>query len=195
MPRTSTHASHEVCESAVGVFRPVWVRVDTLGADGTHVAARMSMPAAHRREVEVPRTPDPRPPSRVLVVEHDHTTRRAMVAGLRRDGHEVVDVPTGGELVDRVRRAARARAMPDLIVADLRGLGAAGIAALEQLRHDCPAPPVVLVTAYEGAHGAEQMKRIGVGAFVSHPVDLFELRSVVGTLLGQERRRESPRVR
>jgi two-component system, chemotaxis family, chemotaxis protein CheY len=119
-------------------------------------------------------------PPKVLVVEDDDATRRALVLGLGEDA-----IVTGAVDVDQATRFAAIQ-RPDLIVLDLlldpsHPDGIDGPEVLHRLRaKGIPVPPVIVVSARAG--GAEVAKDIGAAAYYRKPIDIGALASRIREL-------------
>jgi CheY-like chemotaxis protein len=99
----------------------------------------------------------------ILVAEDEILAAMAIEDELLREGYEVVLAPDGQAALD----AARAR-MPDLLLTDLRMPRLDGIGLIRALRETRPGLPVVVMTGYAPAGGAEAFRNVGEG-----PVSLF----------------------
>ncbi|HSS40722.1 MAG TPA: response regulator [Polyangia bacterium] len=85
---------------------------------------------------------------RVLLAEDDHSLRRLLAVILRRDGHEVVEVGDGAELLEAMAASLVDPRVPpfDLIVCEHRLPGLPGLSVLAGLRARDPATAFVLLT-------------------------------------------------
>ena len=119
-------------------------------------------------------------PMRVVVAEDNSDIRAFIATGLRCDGHEVVEVASGSELLRRVTGPNR---IPDLIISDVRMPGLSGLEALAVLRNSNQNVPVVMISAYDDEETQREAKRLGVDTFLRKPLDIFELREAVWNLL------------
>jgi two-component system KDP operon response regulator KdpE len=107
--------------------------------------------------------------ARVLVIDDEPQIRRALRAGLERNGHEVLLAERGEEGLDLA-----ALHPPDLVILDLAMPGMDGFEVLRQLREWCEAPVIVL-SVREG--DAEKIRALDLGAddYVTKPFNLGEL--------------------
>jgi len=83
---------------------------------------------------------------RLLVAEDSSAFRYLLASALRADGHDVVEVSNGVDLMDMLGGSLIPEwgAAPfDLVLSDVRMPGWSGIDALASLGHDFPLPPVV----------------------------------------------------
>jgi CheY-like chemotaxis protein len=108
----------------------------------------------------------------ILVAEDEALAAMALEEELTREGYEVVLAPDGQAALE----AARARP-PDLLLTDLRMPRLDGAALIRALRSEMPALPVVVMTGYAPAGGAEAFGRAGEGPVVlfTKPLDMDAL--------------------
>ena len=115
---------------------------------------------------------------RILVAEDEALAAMAIEDELLREGHEVVLAPDGHAALE----AARAT-MPDLLLTDLRMPRLDGIGLIRALREMEPQLPVVVMTGYAPAGGAEAFRNAGEG-----PVSLFTKPLDMDAVLAELRR-------
>ena len=106
---------------------------------------------------------------KVLLVDDDRTLRRALVIGLRAEGHEVLVAADGRTALQALRDDK-----PDLIVLDLGLPDVSGVEVLEQLRSWSTVPVVVLSAR---AESTEKVHALDLGAddYVTKPFGMDEL--------------------
>ena len=80
----------------------------------------------------------------------------------------------------------------DMVVTDLRMPGLDGMEILRQVKKADPSVAVLLVTAFGSVESAVQAMKVGADDYLAKPVDLYELRSRVSSLV--EKRRLSREV-
>jgi two-component system response regulator HydG len=112
----------------------------------------------------------------ILVVEDEEAHAEAIEEGLVRMGHRVVVVNDGTSAV------ARIQGQPfDIIVTDLRLGGAIdGLGVLRSVREHQPGAKVILITAHSTVQTCRTALQQGAFDYIEKPLDLDELRSVVG---------------
>jgi CheY-like chemotaxis protein len=124
---------------------------------------------------------------RVLLAEDDSAFRALLGQHLERGGFEVVAVADGTEVLERLSYYRSGEADDegfDIVVSDVRMPGWTGLNILATMRQDVRAPPVVLLTAFGDDELHRQAYRIGASAVLDKPVELDDLRALVGRLVG-----------
>lgn len=118
-----------------------------------------------------------RPGPRLLLVEDDEATRRAVAANLAAHGHRVIEAPDGAAAL---RRWDAER--PDLILLDLGLPDMDGSTIIRRVRREATTPILVL-----SARGAERDKvaalEAGADDYLAKPFGLAELRARIAALL------------
>ena len=129
----------------------------------------------------------PRPnPARVVVAEDDADMRTLVAEALRLDGHRVIELSDGAELLIRIARQYRQLepAEPlDLIVSDIRMPVVTGLEILRGLRDAHCRTPVLLMTAFGDAVTRREAESLGA-VMLDKPLRLADLREEVRRLLG-----------
>ena len=116
----------------------------------------------------------------ILVVDDLRPQRELLAKCLREWGYEVVDVPSGDQAV-MVMQASRI----DLLITDVRMPGMSGLELVPVVREHFPAVPVLLVTAFPDVRQAVAAIKDGAVDYLTKPIDLDELRDLVGHALGR----------
>ena len=109
-------------------------------------------------------------PARVLVVDDEPEMAQAVVAILRRAGHQATALCDG----DRAREAVAAGG-PDLLVTDLRMPGVDGLALVEDAHARQPPLPVIVLTGYASVASAVEAMRRGAADYLPKPFQADEL--------------------
>ncbi|HUF13106.1 MAG TPA: sigma-54 dependent transcriptional regulator [Longimicrobiales bacterium] len=89
--------------------------------------------------------------------------------------------------------AAMGRALPDVVLSDLRMPGMDGIELLRLLRERAPATEVVIMTAYQDLPTVATAMREGAQDFLVKPLDLHQLRRLLDRIFEDRRTRERSR--
>ena len=121
---------------------------------------------------------------RILVVDDDQPIRDAIAGAIAGDG---ADVRTAADATEALARIAE-RA-PDLVLSDVRMPGLTGVDLLKLLRQRAPDTDVILMTAYDDMSTVVAAMREGALDFLVKPLDLFALRSIIGTVFEDRRTR------
>jgi CheY-like chemotaxis protein len=119
---------------------------------------------------------------RVLVAEDHEALREMLVMLLRADGHEVVEVANGFDLVDSMVVASDPELGSgnfDLVISDVRMPGMSGLSAFSSLDYCGGLPPVVFITAFGDEQVHEQAQKLGALAVFDKPLDFDDLRAFV----------------
>jgi CheY-like chemotaxis protein len=129
-------------------------------------------------------------PLRILLAEDNDTMRRLLGFVLRADGHELVEVRDGAELLEALAASLLGPdARPfDAIVSEQSLPGMSGLAVLSGLRARGLATPFVLITAATGAQ--EETERLG-GVVLDQPFNVRAIRTSVASAAST--RTSSPR--
>lgn len=122
---------------------------------------------------------------RLLVVDDEPNLLRAVEACLRAEGFEVTTARSGAEALMRV-----ARAVPDLVVSDIRMPGMDGYQLARQLRDSSRTAlvPVVFLTAKDETADRIEGFRAGVDAYLTKPFEPDELVAVIHSILNRVER-------
>jgi two-component system nitrogen regulation response regulator GlnG len=103
--------------------------------------------------------------------------------------HRVEVAGTGADGLERVRAAP-----PDVILLDLRLPDQSGLEVYQQLRQIDARIPVIFVTLAKSADAAIEAMKQGAYDYLFKPLDLHQLRRVVGEALEVARRMREPAV-
>ena len=117
---------------------------------------------------------------RILVVEDNDLNRKLFCDVLKANGHEVVPVADGRNVV-----ATAQRFVPDLVIMDIQLPHVSGIDLIGQLKAD-PAlagVPVLAVTAYVGKGDEERIRDAGAADYLAKPVSIGPFMAAVKALL------------
>jgi two-component system chemotaxis response regulator CheB len=119
-------------------------------------------------------------PSRILVADDSTFMRRLLTQALRDAGFDVVGAAADGDEALALYRDLR----PDAMTLDLAMPGMDGIGVLRALRGERSSLPVVVVSAFSPAHGAQAVDALAEGAFdlVAKPAFGEPLEQFVGAL-------------
>jgi DNA-binding NtrC family response regulator len=116
---------------------------------------------------------------RLLVVEDRDSLRRMLERALAGEGYEVAAV---GDVETALARLAAGRF--DLVLTDLKLPAGSGLDVLRGSRAAAPDVPVVVMTAYGSVTTAVEAMKLGAADFLEKPVELADLFSLVGGLIG-----------
>lgn len=122
---------------------------------------------------------------RILVIEDNEKNRKLFELVVRSMGHECLLAVDGEE---GIRIAAAAR--PDLILMDIQLPLMDGVAAFRHLQQDDGTReiPVAAVTSLAMKGDRERLLEAGFSDYLAKPVDINELRTVIGRILEDPRR-------
>jgi DNA-binding response OmpR family regulator len=124
---------------------------------------------------------DPR--RRVVLAEDDPALRGELAALLRRDGHEVVEVCDGLELVERLvspRQEPEPRGSRfDIVVTDMWLRGVTGLDVLACLHLAHHATPVILINVPEDEDARAEALELGAAAIFDIPLAIDRFRSTI----------------
>jgi len=113
-------------------------------------------------------------PSTILVVD-DHASNRELIReALDESAYEISEAQTASEALEHLQRQ-----QTDLVITDVRMPGISGIELLKRLHSDYPGVVVILVSAFATVADAVQAMRLGAQHYLTLPLDIDELRSVI----------------
>lgn len=142
----------------------------------------------------------------VILAEDDDEFRSFVACGLRKAGHEVVEVSDGVGLVSALvqsvaaeeeemdalvselslRNFVRLSSLPTLVVSDIRMPGTDALSVLQRF-HDSPyCPPFVLMTAFGDKLLHQRARILGARAVLDKPFKLGDLMAAVRGQAGVE---------
>ena len=161
-----------------------------MGASGTVHAVEPPVSSSQAAQLEA----TPSSGYRLLVAEDDRALREMLLALFRADGHEVVVVTNGPDLLDTLealRRGDEGTRKFDLAVADIRMPGMTGLRAFSKLGRGPNIPPVVFMTAFGDDEVHEEARLMGALAVLDKPIDLDELLAFVNKVLASKGPRQT----
>ncbi|MBD1399847.1 sigma-54-dependent transcriptional regulator [Pelovirga terrestris] len=120
---------------------------------------------------------------RVLFVDDDASTRKAMTRGLRQDGFEVTTAASAEEALTLTLGAPL-----DVLVTDVLMGGMSGIGLLRKVRQIRPGLPVVVITGYGSVNVAVEAMREGAADYFAKPVSFDHLARTLDRVIGNCRR-------
>ena len=112
---------------------------------------------------------------RILVVDDDESLRWVTHAQLQQSGYQVDAAANGKEALAKIQETP-----PDLAITDLMMPGMSGVELLKSIRADYPEIIVILVTAFGTVENAVEAMRAGAYDYITKPVNMEELRLIVG---------------
>ena len=120
-------------------------------------------------------------PLRLLLAEDTDISRRVQASLLRQAGHEVIEARNGAEAV------AAAKDRPDAVLMDLHMPDMDGVEAARRIREAetgaGPATPIIALSADVMPEEKERCREAGMDGFVSKPLQLGELQTVLARTL------------
>ena len=121
----------------------------------------------------------------ILIVDDDETIRISLGEALSNSTTDVATAESAEKALSLLDNG-----LPDVVLSDIRMPGLDGIELLRTLRERAPGVDVVLMTAYDDMPTVVSAMREGAADFLSKPIDLHELRRVLGRVLEDRRTRE-----
>ena len=112
---------------------------------------------------------------RILVVDDDESLRWVTQAQLQQTGYQVDAAANGKEALEKIQETP-----PDLVITDLMMPGMTGVELLRNIRADSPEIIVILVTAFGTVENAVEAIKAGAYDYITKPVNMEELRLIVG---------------
>ena len=112
-----------------------------------------------------------------------------MVSLLRSDGHEVIEVANGFDLLDTLEVSLDPDLGSDkfdLVISDVRMPGMTGVRVFTQVGYGPTIPPVIFITAFGDEELHEQAHHAGAVAVLDKPLDIDELRAFVNSYLASK---------
>ena len=115
----------------------------------------------------------------ILVVDDDPAQRELLGGFVESLGHGVQEAASAEEALESIRRA-----VPDMVLLDVRLPGMSGIEALVEIRKFAENLPVLLVTAFADLRQAVTAMKGGADDYLAKPVDLDELETAITDAIG-----------
>ncbi len=118
--------------------------------------------------------------NRILIVDDLPTNRELIREALLCREYKITEAVDGGQALEIVENEGA-----DLVITDLRMPGISGVDLLRKLRVKYPYTTVILVTACGTVESAVEAMKAGAHDYITRPLDVRELRSVVRRVLQQ----------
>ncbi len=123
---------------------------------------------------------------RLLVGESNPAVRDYLVAVLGADGHEVVAMTSGVDLLDTLAVSLHPEfgsGRFDLVISEVRMLGAEEARVFGKLVERAKLPPFVFTTVFGDKELRVKAKQFGALAVLDKPLDIDNLREIVNSVL------------
>ena len=119
---------------------------------------------------------------RILVVEDNDLNRKLFCDVLKANGHEVVPVADGSNVLATARKF-----VPDLVIMDIQLPGVSGVDLIAEIKRDrdLAKVPVLAVTAYAGKGDEERIRGAGAEDYLAKPVSIGPFMAAVRRLVGE----------
>jgi DNA-binding NtrC family response regulator len=124
-------------------------------------------------------------PGRILVVDDETNIREALAKILERAGHRVSAAESGDTALDLLHDGAF-----DIVVTDLKMLGAGGFAVLRGAKQRQPDTEVIVLTAFGTVESAVEAMKLGAYDYLAKPVDPPRLLYLIAKALEHKALRE-----
>jgi len=118
---------------------------------------------------------------RIIVADGNDNFRNVLVELLRDDGHDVVSVAHGGELVAEAKKNP-----PDVIVSHVRFPDLNALEALELLAASGIRVPTILTSGDPRAVSKAEAHRLGAAAVLEKPFTMEQLRKAVADIASKK---------
>lgn len=121
--------------------------------------------------------------ARVLIVDDDPLARETLDALLRREGYQLLFAASGSDVLQRMNDLA-----PDLILMDVMMPEMDGLETTKRIRGQLGIKdtPIIALTALAMAGDRERCLAAGMNDYLSKPVKLKELLTVIEQYLNKE---------
>ena len=126
--------------------------------------------------------------ARILVVDDEPAARSALAELLKEEGYEVRSAADGFKALGRVDAWG-----PDVLITDLKMPGMSGVELMHKLREKVPDVSVVVMTAYGSIETAVSALQDGAQDFLTKPISLPHLLTVLERVLEHRALREEAR--
>ena len=123
-------------------------------------------------------------PKLILVVDDDRELVDGLRAVLERLGHKVIQAHDGVQAKQAIYTQR-----PDLVILDMMMQRMGGFPVLEHFKGKSDAPPIIMITANEGARHKAYAEYLGVVEYIRKPFATEKLLAAVdrGLLAGESR--------
>lgn len=125
--------------------------------------------------------------NKILVVDDDDQLRKSFFKLLTEEGYTVETAASGEQGVDMVKRA-----LPDLVVLDMRLPGMNGLEAYQAIHALEPKLPVIIMTAYGTTETAIEATKLGAFDYILKPFEIPDMLSVISQGLAAGRFMRAP---
>ena len=115
---------------------------------------------------------------RILIVDDVATNREFIREALMCQEYKITEAVAGGQALEMMENEGA-----DLVITDLRMPGISGVDLLRKLRVKYPDTTVILLTAWGTVESAVEAMKAGAHDYITRPLDVRELRSVVRRVL------------
>ncbi len=120
---------------------------------------------------------------KIVILEDERENLQSLTRALEKVGYEVKGFQDPAQGLDYLRGGEGV----DIVVTDLKMPKIDGIEVLRQVKKNDPSVAVLLVTAFGSVESAVEAMKVGADDYLSKPVDIYELRSRVKSLVDKRK--------
>jgi len=125
--------------------------------------------------------------STVWIIDDDPSIRWVLEKALAKAGYATRGFESGQGVLARLRQHP-----PDTIISDIRMPGVNGLDLLDAIHAECPALPVIIMTAHTDLESAVESYRGGAFEYLPKPFDLAEVLRLVGRAVSETSGGDNP---
>ncbi len=114
--------------------------------------------------------------ARIIIVDDEEHIRTLYTLELEEDGHEVLSLGTGKEIIRHIDEFN-----PDVVILDIKMMDVSGLDVLQEVRNKFYDMPVILCSAY-GSYKCD-LKSVAADYYVVKSSDLTELKKKIKAAL------------
>jgi len=120
-----------------------------------------------------------------IILAEDNWINQIMVKRLlEKQGHRVLAVPSGKELLDVLQKEKFDLILMDIQMPEIDGIQATRMIRAGEIKSVDPNIPIIAITAYAMEEDREKFIEQGINGYTSKPVDIRDLKALIDKVMG-----------